>query len=183
MDFFEFIEIIKNIPKPDDIDELCKSNVNFYYLDNLATQGYFKLLTPIQKYHLFARACAYESIDIAMLLYKNNIDMEGVKELMLNFMAEIGSNSEYVIFRWIWEKKQINFTQEELNDCLIKILKSGNLEFIEWYCSQSNTINWNDNKIKERIACEVLEYYDSKKDFVIAKYICGKYLSMKNKTI
>ena len=45
-----------------------------------------------------------------MLLYKNNIDIEGVKELMLNFMAEVGSNSEYVIFRWIWEKKQINFT-------------------------------------------------------------------------
>jgi hypothetical protein len=179
MDFFEFIEIIKNIPKPDDIDELCKSNVNFCYLDNLAILGYFKLLTPIQKYHLFATACAYESIDIAMLLYKNDIDMEGVKELMLNFMAEEGSNSEYVIFRWIWEKKYINFTQEELNDCFIKILKSGNLEFVEWFCSQPNTIDWNDNKIKERIAIEVLEYSDSKKDFMIAKYICEQYLFMK----
>lgn len=180
MDFFEFIEIIKNIPKPDDIDELCKSNVNFYYLDNLATQGYFKLLSSVQKYHLFATACAYESVDIAILLYKSDIDMEGVKELMLNFMAEVGSNSEYVIFRWIWEKKQINFTQEELNDCFIKILKSGNLEFVEWFCSQSNIIDWNDNKIKERVAFEVLEYSNSKEDFMIAKYICNQFFSMKS---
>ena len=183
MDFFEFIEfieIMKNIPKPDDIDELCKSNINYYYLDNLASQGYFKLLCPIQKYHLFSTACAYESVDIAMLLFKNNLDMEGVKGLMLNFMAEVGSNCEYVIFRCIWEKNQINFTQEEINDCFIKILKSGNLEFVEWFCSQSNIIDWNDKSIRERIVFEVLEYFDCIEDFLIAKYICEKYMCNKN---
>lgn len=176
MDFFEFIEIMKNIPKPDEIDELCKSNVNFCYLNNLSSQGYFKLLSPIQKYNLFSTACAYESVDIAMLLYKNDLDMEGVKELMLNFMAEVGSNCEYVIFRWIWEKNQINFNQNELNDCFIKILKSRNLEFIEWFCSQSKIIDWNNNAIKERVGLEVLENLDSKEDFMIAKYICEKYM-------
>jgi hypothetical protein len=178
-DFFEFIKIMNNIPKPDQIDELCKANENFVYLDNLASQGYFKLLTPIQKYHLFTTACAYDSIDIAMLLYKNNIDMEGVKELMLNFMAEVGSNSEYVIFRWIWEKNQIDFSKDEIYSCFIKILKSGNLEFVEWFCSLSCLIDWNDIEIKARIGDEVLEFTDSKEDYLEAKFICEKY--MKNR--
>ena len=175
-DFFEFIKIMNNIPKPDQIDELCKSNENFFYLDNLSSQGYFKLLTPIQKYHLFATACAYDSIDIAMLLYKNDIDMEGVKELMLNFMAEVGSNSEYVIFRWIWEKNQIDFSKDEIDNCFIKILKSGNLEFVEWFCSLSYLIDWNDKEIKARIGSEVLEFTDSVEDYLVAKFICEKYV-------
>jgi hypothetical protein len=175
-DFFEFIKIMNNIPKSDQIDELCKANENFVYLDNLASQGYFKLLTPIQKYHLFATACAYDSIDIAMLLYKNDIDMEGVKELMLNFMAEVGSNSEYVIFRWIWEKNQIDFSKDEIDNCFIKILKSGNLEFVEWFCSLSCLIDWNDKEIKTRIGSEVLEFTDSVEDYLVAKFICEKYV-------
>lgn len=179
MDFFEFIELMKNIPVPDQIDELCKSNTNFIYLDKLASYGYFKLLTPIQKYHLFATACAYESVDIAMLLYKNDIDMEGVKELMLNFMSEVGSNSEYVIFRWIWEKKQVNLSQDEINDCLINIFKSGNMEFAEWFCSQSNLIDWNNNNLKQRIINEVLECLKSKDDYMVAKFICEQYKKSK----
>jgi hypothetical protein len=174
-DFFEFIEIMKNIPKPHQIDELCKCNFNFIYLDNLASQGYFKLLTPIQKYHLFSTACAYESVDIAMLLYKNDIDLEGVKGLMMNFLAEVGSNPEYVIFRWIWEKNQINFISDEIDECLIKILKSGNLEFIEWFCLQPNIINWDNNNLKTRIINEVLEFADTKEDYIVAKYICEQY--------
>ncbi len=183
MDFFEFLEIMKSIPKPDEIDNLCKSNINYFYLDNLASQGYFKLLSPIQKYHLFATACAYESVDIAMLLYKNDIDLEGVKELMLNFLAEVGSNSEYVIFRWLWEKNEIIFNQEEINDCFIKILKSSNLEFVEWMCSQNNLINWEDSLIKERIINEVFENADCLDDYKIAKIICEQYLARQNKTI
>ena len=125
--FIKLIEIIKNIPTLEQIDELCKYNTFLSPIENLSSQGYFKLLTPIQKYHLFATACAHESVDIAMLLYKNDIDMKGVKELMLNYMVEVGSDSDYIIFRWIWEKNQINFTKNEITDCLIKILKSGNL--------------------------------------------------------
>lgn len=59
---------MKNIPKPFDIDELCKSDKNFYYLDNLASQCYFKLLSPIQIYHLFSIIYAYESVNIRFLL-------------------------------------------------------------------------------------------------------------------
>lgn len=175
MDFLKFIELMKTIPMPEEIEELCKSNTNFVYLDNLASQGYFKLLTPIQIYNLFTTACAYESIDIAMLLYKNNIDMEGVKELMVGFMTEVGSNSEYVIFRWIWEKKQIKLSQDEINDCLINILKSGNLEFADWFCSLPNVINSNNN-IKQRIVNEVLKYSNSKEDYILAKFISEQYL-------
>jgi hypothetical protein len=144
-------------------------------VDNLASIGYFKLLTPIQKYHLFATACAYKSIDIAMLLYKNDSDMEGVKGLMLNFMVEIGSDFEYVIFRWIWEKNNIDFTKDELDNCFIKILKSENLEFIEWFCSLPNIIDWNDNYLKSRIVNEVLEFANSKEYYIISKYICEQY--------
>ena len=179
-DFFEFIEIMKDIPKPYQIDELCKSNLNFIYLDNLASKGYFKLLTPIQKYHLFSTACAYESVDIAMLLYKNDIDLEGVKGLMMNFLAEVGSNAEYVIFRWIWEKNQINFISDEIDECLIKILKSGNLEFIEWFCLQPNIFNWDNYNLKTRIINEVLEFADTKEDYIVAKYICKQYMKNKN---
>ena len=173
--FFDFIEIIKNLPKPNEVDELCKSNLNFFYLDYLSSLEYFKLLTPIQIYHLFSTACAYESIDIAMLLYKNNIDMIGVKELMINFMAEVGSDSEYVLFRWIWEKNNIVFTNNEINECLIKILKTGNIEFIEWFLSIPDIIKWNNLNLKKQIANEILETASYKKDFIIAKYICKKY--------
>ena len=175
-DFLEFVEIMKTVPSFYEIDDLCKSNSNFAYLDSLKSQGYFKLLTPIQIYSLFTTACAYESVDIAMLLYSNQIDMEGVKELMLNFMCVEGTNSEYVIFRWIWEKNQINFTSEEINGCLIQILKSGNLEFIEWFCNLPNIITWNDNKLKNQIGTNVLEFLDSNEDYMIGKYICEKYI-------
>lgn len=183
MNFLEFIKIMENIPKPDQIDELCKSNKNFSYIDNLASQGYFKLLTPIQKYHLFVTACAYESIDIAILLFNNDIDMEGVKELMINFMGEVGSNSEYVIFRWIWEKNLIKFSLDEITNCLIKILKSGNFEFIEWFSSVENIIDWNDENFRKKLSVEFFECDNCDnctKDYKIAKFICEKYIKLKN---
>lgn len=178
--FIKLIEIMKSIPTLEQMDELCKYNIFLSPIENLSSQGYFKLLTRIQKYHLFATACAHESVDIAMLLYKNDIDMEGVKELMLNYMAEVGSDSNYIIFRWIWEKNQINFTIDEITDCLIKILKSRNLEFIEWFCSLANTVDWYNSILKERIGNEVLEFADSKKDYMVAKYICEQYMRNKH---
>lgn len=179
MDFFEFIEIMKLIPKPEQIDQLCKSNINFIYLENLSSYGYFKLLSPIQKYHLFSTACAYESIDIAMMLYKNDIDLDALKELMINFMADVGSNSEYVIFRWIWEQNSINFTQDEIIDCLIKIFKSGNIEFAEWFCSQIS-VDWEDKLLKQKIINEILHQADSSDDYLMAKFICQFYLTNTN---
>lgn len=174
-DFMNFLEIIKNIPTLNDVDILCKSNTNFFYLDNLASLGYFNLLCPIQKYHLFETACAYESVDIAMLIYKNDIDLEGVKELMLNFLAEVGGSSEYYIFRWIWEKNQIEFTQDEIMECFTKILKTGNLEFAQWICSL-NLINFLDVSVKKIIGENVLELASTQGDYEIAKLICEKCL-------
>lgn len=173
MNFFDFLEIIKNLPKPNQIDELCESDDNFNLLKNLASWGYFKLLSPTQKYELFVTACAHESVDIAMLLYNNDIDMIGVKNLMMNFMAEVGSNSEYVIFRWIWENNSISFNKDEINDCFIKILKSANLDFIKWFGSQS--IDWNDSNLKIRIGNEVLNHVDLNYDYNVAKYVCEQY--------
>jgi len=175
MDFFEFLEIMKNIPDLNETDILCKSNVNFSYLDNLASQGYFKLLNPTQKYHLFVTACAYGSVDIAILLYKNSIDMEGLKEFMLNYLVEISDSSEYYIFRWIWEKKSIEFTQEEIIECFIKILKSGNLEFAEWFCSLG-LVDLTDPDIKKTIINDILELADTTNTYTIAKLICKEYL-------
>jgi hypothetical protein len=37
MDFFEFIELMKAIPKPNDVDELCKSNLNYSLVEKLVS--------------------------------------------------------------------------------------------------------------------------------------------------
>lgn len=150
MNFFEFVEIMKTIPKPEEIDILCRTNINLNYLEKLASLGYFKLLSPIQIYHLFTTACGYESIDIAMLLYQNNIDLDAVKEFMINYLSEVAQESEYVLFRWIWEKNEIVFNQEEIEECFIKILKVNNLEFADWYYSQGK-INIKNENIKKNI--------------------------------
>lgn len=176
MDFFEFIELMKVIPKPNDVDELCKSNLNYLLVYRLASWDYFKLLTPIQRYHLFATACAYDSIDIAMLIYKQLIDLEAVKELMLNYLVEVGSNTEYVIFRWIWEQKQIIFTADELEYCFIQILKSSNLEFAEWFY-YLNIVDISSDSFKSKIGIEVLNNLASKDEYNMACWICSKYLN------
>jgi len=180
--FIEFLQIMEKIPKINDIDELCKNNNNLIYLNYLSSLGYFKLLCPIQKYHLFSTACAHNSIDIAILLYKNNIDFYALKEFMLNYLAVNSSDSDYVIFRWIWEKKQIIFSNEDNIDFLIKILKAGNLEFIEWFCSL-NIINYSNINIKNKIINEVLNFANSQKDYLVAKFISKKYLYYKNLNI
>jgi hypothetical protein len=154
MDLTEFLEIMSTIPKPDFVDNLCKFNENLIYIEKLATIGYFKLLSPIQIYHLFTTACGYESIDIAILLYSNGIDKDAVKEFMINFLAEVSEPNEYVLFRWIWEKNDINFTKEEIEECFIKILKKNNLEFADWFFSL-NLINIKDNNIKNKLANEI----------------------------
>ena len=175
MDFYEFLEIMKTIPKPDFIDNLCKNNQNLVHLEKIATIGYFKLLNPIQIYHLFTTACGYESVDIAMLLYMNDIDKDAVKEFMINFLAEVGGNTEYVLFRWIFEKNEINFTKEEFEECFVKILKVNNLEFADWIYSL-NFINIKNDKIKNQLAIELLSIANNNQSFLTAKWICEKYL-------
>lgn len=175
MDFFEFVEIMKTIPKPEQIDLLCKSNTNLNYLEKLASEGYFKLLSPIQIYHLFTTACGYESIDIAMLLYSNGIDKDCVKEFMINFFAEVAQESEYVLFRWIWEKHNIVFNQEELEECFVKILKANNLEFADWFYSLGK-INIQNEQFRQLVSEEVLANAESHIQYQTAKWICEKYL-------
>ena len=43
MDLFEFIEIIKQIPKPNEVDELCKNNIYYPVIEKLVSIEYFKL--------------------------------------------------------------------------------------------------------------------------------------------
>ena len=176
MDLTEFLEIMKTIPKPEFIDKLCKYNENLIYFEKLATIGYFKLLSPIQIYHLFTTACGHESIDIATLLYSNGIDKDAVKEFMINFLAEVGESNEYVIFRWIWEKNDINFSNEELENCFIKILKTNNLEFADWFYSL-NLLNINNENIKNKLANEILNIANDYQTYLTAKWICKKYAS------
>jgi hypothetical protein len=176
--FFKFMMIMKTIPTIGQIDNLTKSNINLGIFESLQSQGYFKLLCPIQKYHLFVSACSHDSIDIAMLIFNNNIDLEGVKELMLNYLAEVGGSIEYVIFRNIWEKNVINFDYDEIKEIFFSILKSSNLEFIEWFCSL-NLINFNDNKIKEQIGYDIIGKAENHHDFVVAKFICSQFIKNK----
>ncbi len=177
MDFFDFLEIMENIPKPQDIDELVKSNENFAYLDMLASEGYFKLLSSMQKYHLFTTACAYQSFDIAILLYKNKINSEALRVFMINFLTEQGSSTDYMVFRWICEKKKIIFSQEEIIKCFFNILKSSNVEFVEWFCSSDlvKQIDLLDLDVKQQIGLEILSNAESHSDYQIGKIICEKY--------
>lgn len=177
--FIEFIEIMQNIPTIIQVEELVESNENLPYIEKLASLGYFKLLDSEQIYHLFVNACVYESVDIALLLYKHNIDLIGVKELMCNYLVESGTNSDYFIFRWIWEKAQICFTYEEKINCFIKILKSNNLEFAEWFYLNTN-ISLKDTEIKHKIAYEVLEHTNTKQDFLMGKFISEQYSKIKS---
>jgi len=172
--FFKFMMIMKTIPTIEQIDNLAKSNDNLPIFESLQTQGYFKLLCPIQKYHLFVSACSHDSIDIAMLIFNNNIDLEGVKELMLNYLAQVGGNVEYIIFRNIWEKKVIDFNPNEIEEIFFSILKSSNLEFAEWFCSL-NLIDLNVDKIKQKIGLEILASANNLDDYQMAKFICSKY--------
>ena len=177
-DFVKFMMIMKNIPTLQQIDNLTKSNKNLKIFESLQSQGYFKLLSPIQKYHLFVSACSHNSIDIAMLIFNNNVDLEGVKELMLNYFIQICSNTEYIIFRKIWEKNIISFNTEEIEEIFFSILKCSNLEFVEWFCSL-NLININDNRIQNKIASDVLANANNYDDYMIAKFICSLYIQKK----
>lgn len=176
--FYEFIMILKSIPTITQVDEWAKFNSNLYFFEFLKSQGYFKLLDPIQKYHLFTTACSHDSVDIAMLIFNNtDIDLEGVKELMLNYMVQVGSNTEYIIFRKIWEKNLINFNPEEIEEIFFSILKTSNLEFVEWFCSL-NLIDFKNKRIKDKIGYEILENAGTTSDFKVAKFISSLYLDI-----
>lgn len=176
-DFLKFLNIIQSFPTVEQLDQFAKSNINLEFFKILQSKGYFKLLDEIQKYHLFVTACSYDSIDIAIIILNNGVDLECLKEFALNYLIQVGGNSEYVIFRKIWEKKLLNFNQSELTECFFYVLKSSNLEFVEWFCSL-NTIYLENPKIKKRIECEILENLENVHDFQIAKFICKKYLDI-----
>lgn len=175
--FYKFMITLKSIPTVNQIDEWTKSNSNLFFFEFLQSQGYFKLLDPIQKYQLFVTACSYDSIDIAMLILNNDIDLEGVKKLMLNYLIQVGYNTEYIIFRQIWEKNIIHFNLEEIETIFFNILKTSNLEFVEWFYSL-NLINFKNLRIKEKIGYEILENAENASDFAVAKFICSKYLDI-----
>ena len=177
MDIIDFFKIIENMPTIDEFDELCKSDLNLSYLNNFEDYGYLNLLTPLQKYHLFTTACGYESVNIALLLCKNNIDNNALKEFMINFLSEVGGSNEFIIFKYIFEKKEINFSFDELNKCFYNIIKTCNLDFIEWFYSL-NLINLNNDDTKKMIS-EVLKDAHYYEDFIVAKYLCNLYIKLK----
>ena len=55
------------------------------------------------------------------------------------------------------------------------ILKSSNLEFIEWFCSL-NLIELNDTRIKEKIGWEILDKASNNDDYKKAIFICSQYI-------
>ena len=175
--FCEFMQIIKSIPTVKEITELTHTNTNLFLFEFLKSSGYFNLFDPIQKYHLFVEACSYNSIDIAMLIFSTSIDLEGVKEFMLNYLVQVATSTEYMIFRKIWEKNIIQFNQEEIEEMFFHILDSSNLEFIEWFCSL-NLIDLKDTRIKQKIGYEILENAKTSSDFLVAKFINSIYLEI-----
>ena len=39
---------------------------------------------------------------------------------MINYMSEVGTENEYLLFKWIWETKKITFTNDEINDDVVR---------------------------------------------------------------
>jgi hypothetical protein len=175
--FTKFIQIIKSIPIVKQITELTHTNTNLFFFKFLKSSGYFNLLDPIQKYHLFVEACSYDSIDIAMLIFSTSIDLEGVKEFMQNYLSQVATCTEYLIFRKIWEKNIIQFNQEEIEEMFFQILDSLNIEFIEWFCYR-NLIDLKDTRIKEKIGNQILENEETTSDFQVAKFFSSMYLKI-----
>lgn len=172
--FTQFMEIMKILPTLQQIDEYCKYDYNLESFEYLESIGYFKFFTPIQKYHLFSTSCGYESNSISKLLYRNNLDLEALKEFMINFFAEVGGENEFDMFKWIWEKNDIDFKSDELIECFIKILKSGNLDFSKWFYSL-NLIDIKSLEVKKKIENEFLFDANTHQDFKIAHWICTLY--------
>lgn len=175
--FNNFINIMSSIPTVENVEYLTKSNENLYFFEILQSNGYFKLLDPIQKYDLFVSACCNDSIDIAMLILKNEIDLEGLKEFMKNYLAIVGTSTEYIIFRKVWEKNIVCFNKFEIEELFFTILKTFNLEFIEWFFSLK-LIDLHDEMIKQKIGCDVLNDIENKEDFIVAKFICLQYMTL-----
>ena len=172
MNFIEFMNIMKKIPTYTDIDNLCKDDNNYDFICSFAHHRYFTLLSPEQIYNLFTTACSHDAIEISKILFKQNIDLVGVKNLMLNYMSEVGSETEYLLFKWIWETRKIIFTNNEINECFINILKTRNMEFIQWFYSL-DLINLTN--IKNDIANKVLENATNTDQFIVASWICWQY--------
>jgi len=172
--FTQFMEIIKILPTLQKMDEFSKYEFNLELFEYLESIGYFNFFTPIQKYHLFSTSCGYESNSISKLLYRNNIDLDALKEFMINFLAEVGEENEFDIFKWIWEQNDIIFNSDEINECFIKILKSGNFDFSKWFFSL-NLIDINSLEIKTKIKNDFLLNASTHQDFKIAHWICTLY--------
>lgn len=177
--FCEFMLIMKSIPTVKEITELTHTNTNLFFFEFLKSSGYFNLLGEEQKYHLFVEACSHDSIDIAMLIFSTLIDLEGVKEFISNYLAQVATSTEYIIFRKIWEINIVQFNQEEIEEMFFHILGSSNLEFIEWFCSL-NLIDLKDTRIKEKIGWDILDKATNNDDYRKAIFICSQYIKLNN---
>lgn len=173
--FKKFMKIMEHIPTISQVSELTHDNRNLFFLKFLQTQGYFNLLDPIQKYYLFIEACTYNSINIAILIFSNLNDLDGVKEFMLNYLAQVGTETEYKIFRKIWEKNILQFNQEEIEELFFNILKTSNIEFIKWFYSL-NLINLTNVRIRERIHLEILMNASNNDDYKTIIFIFSQYV-------
>lgn len=79
--------------------------------------------------------CNQKYYEIFNKLYELQKDHNDLKPLLINFLAQEG---EINLFKWIYNKKDIQFNKEEYNDCKDYILKSGKIEFINWFNSHIN---------------------------------------------
>lgn len=172
-EFMIVITILKSIPT---MKQLC-TNIDFFATLNL--NGYFNLIDKEQKYNLFVNACLHDSVDIAMEIYETNVDIEKekIKEFMQNYLVMIGSTTEYVIFRKIWEKNHIQFSPEEIDNLFISILKTSNIDFIKWFYSLG-LINIKNEKMIKQIGFRILANALNSNDFIVAIFICNIYMSI-----
>ena len=153
---------------------MTESNNNLKDFEYLESIGYLEMLSPMDRYHLFVSACGYDSADIAMCIYRIGVEQDALKEFMINYLSEIGGSTEFLVFRWIWNKNQIKFNTEELNQIGINILNSGNIDFVEWFYS-FELIDLNNVEFKKLVG-EVLSKADKYEDYQIAKHICSLYI-------
>ena len=170
-----FIELIKLLSSSyQQINELAKSDNNFQLFKMLDIFNYLNIFNSLQLYNLFVIACLENSTNIALLLIDKEIYTDSLKEFMKNYLSKIGNN--FIIFKKIWEKNIIIFDQEDIEIIFFNILKSLNIEFIKWFYSMKQ-INLNDNRIKNKIGTEILEFAENKQDFIVIMCLLQFYIN------
>lgn len=136
-----------------DIDEHIENNeieeimflldISSMYLDQ---DEIYNLLSSVCV-RLTYNDCNNKYYEIFNRLYELQNDHNDLNPLLINFLAQEG---EFNIFRWIYNKGDIYFNEQEYNECKEYVLKSKKIEFINWFNTHIS-IRKNETNVNNRL--------------------------------